>query len=275
MDNSNILILMAALILVYTIFYFSQRKYFENFKDDRFHENGSPKTELNDVLYAPEKPFLINSYDSFYPPNSPNRLNSPNHLNPSSARNPFVNESVDNYDASNVFQNQGSKEASKKQISDAMTRYPLDWPVQGSDSQYFQDNQIEYESKLKIPKEPQDEILPDIGSMDAEERKILQTYVPESSKGLLQYSVDDVKTLLEKLYLKKGLIPVVEKSKQGSNVWEIIELKEKNPHIVWEDQNEIQSQIMKQRGESNIDVPYTVSDVASGLDPFQSRNKVT
>ena len=269
MDNSNVLILTAALIVVYAIFYFSQRKYFENFKEDgRFHENGSPKTQLNDVLYAPDKPYLIRSYDSFYPEKS---------SNPSNARNPFINESVDNYDASNVFQNQGSKEASMKQISDAMTRYPLDWSVQGPDSQYFQDNQIEYESKLKIPKEPCDEILPDIGSMDAEERKILQTYVPESSKGLLQYSVDDVKTLLEKLYLKKGLIPVVEKSKQGSNVWEIVELKEKNPHIVWEDdvQNEIQSQIMKQRGESNIDVPYTVSDIASGLDPFQSRRKVT
>ena len=96
----------------------------------------------------------------------------------------------------------------------------------------------------------------------------MQTYKPESSKGLLQYSVDDVKTLLEKIYSKKGLIPVIEQSKQGQNIWEITELKEKNPHIVWEDEVETERQKMKNRGEEVIEVPYTASDVAAGLDPF-------
>ena len=119
--------------------------------------------------------------------------------------------------------------------------------------------------------------LPDTEKIDEEEKKILQTYQPESSKGLLEYSVDDVKALLEKVYSRKGLIPVIEKSKQGQNIWEITELKEKDPKIVWEDEleNETEREKMEKRGEEVIQVPYTAGDLAAGLDPFfQARNTV-
>ena len=228
MDESKLLILFLLLVFGYFVLYFKERKYLENFSE-RFDKDGTPKNNLNMTTYPPEMHY------------------------------------VDNYELSHVYQNQASKEASKKQISDAMTRYPLDWSVQGPDSQYFQDNQVEYENKPMYAEE--DEILPDIKTMDDEELKILQTYVPESSKGLLEYCVDDVKILLEKLYLKKGLIPLIEKSKQGSNVWEIVEVKDKDPVIVWEERT-----TMNARGEEAIDVPYTVSDVAAGLDPFRARS---
>ena len=120
-------------------------------------------------------------------------------------------------------------------------------------------------------------VPPNTEAIDEEEKKILQTYQPESSKGLLEYSVDDVKALLEKVYSRKGLIPVIEKSKQGNNVWEITEVKEKNPKIVWADEQEkeIQREAMTQRGEEVIEVPYTATDLAAGLDPFfQARNSV-
>jgi hypothetical protein len=241
MAYSNLTVLFSLLVFSYIILYFRGHKYFEHFDTDSKKKN---KT-------APETPYLKNPIDS-----------------------------VDDYELSLVFQNQGSKEVSKQQISDAMTRYPIDWSVQGPDSQHFQDNQVQYEKKQDViseknalsnsPDSP--DSLPDMTSMDEEEMKILQTYVPESSKGLLQYSIDDVKTLLEKVYTKKGLIPVIEKSKQGQNVWEVTEVKEKDPHIVWEDDTR---DIMKQRGEGVIDVPYTVSDISSGLDPyFQARNGV-
>ena len=49
-------------------------------------------------------------------------------------------------------------------------------------------------------------------------------------------------------------------------------MKEINPTIVWEDDTR---NIMQQRRENAIDVPYTVSDVTAGLDPyFQPRNTV-
>jgi hypothetical protein len=125
-------------------------------------------------------------------------------------------------------------------------------------------------------------LLPDAAALDDEERKILQTYTPESSKGLLQYSIDDVKGLLTKLYDRRGLIPIIEQSKQGDNIWEIIEVKEKNPVIVWEGeqteldaQMEQQDEIMRQRGENKIEVPYTVGDVTSQMDPFFESNPST
>jgi len=184
----------------------------------------------------------------------------------------------DTYELSQIFNNQGSKTASKKQISDAMTRYPLDWSVQGPNSQIFQENQAKYESKKRVDPEPfinqpADMLLPDAAALEDEEQKILKTYKPESSKGLLHYSMHDVTHLLKKIYDKKGLIPVIEKSKQGENIWEIVEVKEKNPKIVWEDDG-IRDK-MTARGENVIGVPYTASDIAAGMDPFMhTRNRV-
>jgi hypothetical protein len=86
----------------------------------------------------------------------------------------------------------------------------------------------------------------------------------------------DALQLVEKVYDKKGLIPIIEKSKQGDNIWEITEVREKNPKIEWEDEVEEKNRsIMNSRGEEVINVPYTVSDMSSGLDPyFTPRDRV-
>ena len=263
MANSNLITIFFLLILGYFVLYFGGRKYLEKFQNDydgqpRFNPDGTPNEQQNMMIYPPEKPYLMNPIDD-----------------------------LDDYELSLVFQNQGSKTASKKQISDAMTRYPMDWSVQGPNSQYFQDNEADFEKKVaedinnppptKMYKEidGSDMTPPDTAAMDDEERKILQTYKPECSKGLLQYSVDDVKALVDRVYDKRGLVPVIEQSKQGQNIWEITEVKEKNPVIVWEDDLEraTERQKMEQRGEEVIEVPYTAQDVAAGLDPFfQARN---
>ena len=266
MANSNLITIILLLVIAYVVLYFGGRKYLEHFApndyDDqrRFNPDGTPNEQQNMMVYPPEKPYLMNPIDD-----------------------------LDDYELSLVFQNQGSKVASKKQISDAMTRYPMDWSVQGPNSQYFQDNEEEYKKKKEEDNNNPpvtgfyNEIdgsnmkLPDTAAMEDEEKKILQTYKPECSKGLLEYSVDDVKALVNKVYSKKGLIPVIEQSKQGANIWEITELKEKNPHIVWEDELEKQTerQKMEKRGEEVIQVPYTATDTAAGLDPFfEPRNTV-
>ena len=264
MDNLNLIILGLLLILGYVVLYLGGRKYLENFETNdygnqpRFKPNGEPNTDIGKVS-EPEKPYLLN-----------------------------IDKGTDNYEIANVFQNQGSKTASRKQISEAMTRYPMDWAAQGPGSQYFQDNQVQFEKYIaeKFNNPPStkmyreidgDMIPPDKDAMEEEERKILQTYKPECSKGLLQYSVDDVKSLVDRVFTKKGLIPIIEKSKQGENIWEITEVKEKDPRIVWEDEleQETQRQRMDKRGEEVIEVPYTASDLAAGLDPFlQARNSV-
>jgi hypothetical protein len=264
MDNLNLIILGLLLILGYIVLYLSGRKYLENFKAK--NDGNKIKLKIDGELNInignisePEKPYLLNA-----------------------------DKGTDNYELANVFQNQGSKTASRKQISEAMARYPMDWAAQGPGSQYFQDNQVQFEKYIaeKFNNPPStamykeidgDMIPPDRDAMEEEERKILQTYKPECSKGLLQYSVDDVKSLVDRVFTKKGLIPVIEKSKQGENIWEITEVKEKDPRIVWEDEleQETQRQRMDKRGEEVIEVPYTASDLAAGMDPFlQARNLV-
>lgn len=263
LPNLSVLFLLS--LLTYAILYIRSRKYLEAFElEKRFRGDGSPATEPAPKNTLPEiayKPYDMMPIDDLF-----------------------------EFDDANVYQNRGSKVASKKQISDAMTRYPMDWPSRGPDSQVFQEEQAQFEKEVDNTKklykgEPdfykevdgRNMELPDLYKIDDEERKILQTYKPESSKGLLEYSVDDVKGLLHKLYDKKGLVPVVEKSKQGENVWEIVEVKEKNPKIVWEDdvQANAKREAMEKRGEEVIQVPYTASDIRAGLDPFfQPRNSV-
>ena len=250
METSSLTIIILLFIGAYLLFYFSGRVYLENFQGTseggpRFHPDGSPIEKVQ----PPEKPYLMDPIDN-----------------------------IDTYEMSAVFQNQGSKEASKRQLSNAMTRYPLDWSTQGPNSQYFQEEQAKYAQQSSPP--PSDDIYKNVDgsklaivkdeSQDEEEKKVLQMYKPESSKGLLRYSVDDVKGLLHKVYDKKGLIPVVEKSKQGENIWEIVEVKEKNPKIVWEDGTEttVDREKMERRGEQVIEVPTAASDMAAGLDPF-------
>lgn len=250
MDNFYLILLL--IVLGYFALYLGGRKYLEQFQPEAFKEGFTNR---------------------FNPDGSP--INDANIIRASTLpENAYPMDNRDNFDTSNVFNNQGSKKATKQQLSDAMTRYPLDWSAQGPDSQYFQENQEKYLKKDRVnpepyQNEPVDMLLPDSAALEDEERKILQTYVPESSKGLLHYSTGDVKHLLHKIYGKKGLIPVIEKSKQGENVWEIVEVKEKNPTIVWEDD------VKQDRREDMIDVPYTASDIAAGLDPFkQYRNRV-
>jgi hypothetical protein len=208
-------ILVLLVIIGYIVLYIRSRKYLETFQttetsQNRFNNDGTPKNNLNKTIYPPEKPYLMDPIDN-----------------------------MDQYELSMVYQNEGSKEASKKQISEAMTRYPMDWSVQGQNSQYFQENQTKYEDDKKNQLPPvtsfynevdgSDMKLPDSAAQEEEEKKILQTYQPECSKNLLHYSVDDVRGLVDKVYSKMGLIPVLEKSKQGQNVWEIVEVKEKDP----------------------------------------------
>ena len=187
--------------------------------------------------------------------------------------------SLDEYEISAVYQNQGSKEATKLQRDQAMAQYPMDWVTQGPASPAYQEGAARFQNTSAVEGQnsaDQEMLLPDSALQEAEERKILQTYQPEKSANLL-YSVEDVKTLVEKLYDKRGLIPELVPSKQGPNVWEITEVREKNPKIIWEDDpavlaNATQRQRMNARQEDTIQVPYHASDVGAGVDPFFERD---
>lgn len=251
--------------LGYLVLYVSGRKYLESFQAPSASSSPSapPAPPAPTRMAPPEKPYSKEPIDR-----------------------------LDDYEVSAIFKNQGTKEASKKQISDAMTRYPMDWSVQGPASQLFQESVEGYQNEgtasqpaPTVPAVPAASlgpaslsesnysVLPDGARQEEEERKILQMYQPEKSTNLLEYSVDDVKTLVDKLYTKRGLVPELVKSKQGNNVWEVIEVKEKDPKIVWEDEAPMTAREKREvRREEVIEVPYTVSDMAAGLDPFFQKN---
>ena len=240
-----LIVLFGILVIAYFMLYFSGRKYLEQPFTDAPSSSTVPAHR-----FPPAKPYNMQPIDR-----------------------------LDDYEVTAIFQNEGSKEASKKQISDAMSRYPLDWSIQGANSEGFQEGQAKYlkteEGSKPMLLQPsddssQDMLLPNHSSQDEEEQKILQTYKPTCTKGLLEYCVDDVKALVDRVYGRKGLVPVVEKSKQGPNIWEVVEVKEKDPKIVWEDDDPAQERrdIMASRGEESITVPYPASDLAAGLDPF-------
>jgi hypothetical protein len=234
------------------------------------------------ILYLSSRKYLAENFHS-----SPATASSYRTLTPPDM--PYTTkpiDSIDQYELSAVYQRQGSKEATKEQLDQAMARHPMDWSIQGQGSQYYQENEARYSTSSEAKRAnavegfwsdaPREMMLPDSAQQEAEERKILQTYQPEKTANLLNYSADTsegVKKLVEKLYDKRGLIPEVVPSKQGNNVWEVIEVREKNPKIVWEDdpsllQNASERERMIARREEVIDVPYMASDLAAGLDPF-------
>lgn len=260
MAVSPLLLVFGILMVAYFILYFGGRHYLETFAPPPLNQQRMDRERQEHAAALEEKPYPLFSAGPI--------------------------DSVDDYETTAVFQNEGTKEATKKQINDAMTRYPLDWSVQGPNSQAFQEGEAAYLRDSRDPTRrtegfenpstasgstPFDATthkLPDADQQEAEERKLLQTYEPKSSKGLLEYSVDDVKALVDRVYTKKGLVPTLEKSKQGQNVWEIVDVQEKNPQIVWEDDGNAGSQARTMRGEEVITVPYPASDLAAGLDPF-------
>jgi hypothetical protein len=264
MEDSILLTIFALILIGYVVLYVWGRRYLEHFAP-RFSPEGKPQASAKEL----QRPIL-----------APGEKEVP----------------VESVERSVVFQNEGSREASQKQISDAMTRYPLDWSTQGPNSQLFQDGQDtdEPSGNLKPSKgvkavnaataqfptadipspfgpnsPPQysglasaNEITPletDAVPLRKHEEKLLKTYEPKASKGLLEYAVEDVKHLIERIYDGRGEVAEVVKSKQGPNVWEVIEVREKNPTIVWEDQAQ------QMRGENTIPVPYAASDA---LNPF-------
>jgi hypothetical protein len=189
-------------------------------------------------------------------------------------------QSVDDYEYSMVFQTEGSRVLGKRAISDAMSRYPLDWSAQPPSSQLFQDKLDGFVDAVARDSAPVDtsefnsisgkqEVPPDMDKIEDDERKLLSTYKPEETKDLINYSLNDTKKMLKQIYAKKGLIPIVQKSKQaGPNVFEVVETKEINPTIVYEDDpiSEVDRNII--RGENRIEVPLYARDTAAGLDPF-------
>lgn len=195
---------------------------------------------------------------------------------------PFVSKPIgdlDDYEVSLVFQNEGNRQAGRAAINAAMSRYPLDWanrPPSDEKFQQYREAFVDAAASQAGQAAGTEQMAnvggalmtpPDQDKMDAEELKILQMYKPEKAQDLIHYSLDDAETLVKKIYARRGLIADVEPSKQGNNVFEIIEVRRKDEPIVWADELPLPKRYQL-RGEQQIEVPQFVNDIAAGLDPY-------
>ena len=181
--------------------------------------------------------------------------------------------SVDDYEYSLVFRNEGDRGITKRQRDALMSQYPMDWTVQPPSSDKFQQGLAIYRESFQNPKPTQDNYRQVDGSnmippgSPAEE--ILRTYTPKDPQSLTTYDAADAKELIEKIYDAKGL--VAQYKQTGPNQFTVLSTRSKNePDIVYEEEASpatapASSEAVYAIGEETIVVPTFENN---GSDPF-------
>lgn len=255
MDNKQfaLLTVVAVIVLAYFVFYFSGKRY----ANEMFNDVSGSKQPyvVFDSSQVPDKPYLDRQINS-----------------------------VDDYEYNVVFQNEGSREVSKDLQNKLATQYPMDWSNLPPNSAMFQEGVAQqrerqqqregFQNTLESPYKDVEAGYepPDLDAIDEEEKKILATYQPTRSTaaGPGKYDIEDAKELINKIYEKRGLVPEI--VVKPGNIYEVVGTQEKNPKIVWEDeQAPVQyggSAAIAEAGEQVIQVPYSAGDPDKALDPF-------
>jgi hypothetical protein len=183
---------------------------------------------------------------------------------------------VDDYDHDIIYSNEADRQLSKAEINAMTAAYPFEFAKLPPSASKFQRDQAEWMSE-ESKRRPADlrkyetiegfaSMPPDKEALEAEEQKMLKTYVPACSKDL-KYDVDDAMELIKRIYDKKGLEPVVNVRADG--VYEVYETKEKNPKIVYEDDaRPVERMAAADGSAASFPVPSVVRDLSAGLDPF-------
>ena len=154
-------------------------------------------------------------------------------------------QDVDDYEHSLIYTNESDRVLSKALRDKLMSQYPMNWTTYPPSSSQFQAGYKEsfQNATQNVPDDakPYQNISgstmapPDLGTIEKEERKILQTYKPEFPPTATTYDDRDANKLIQKIYDAKGLIPVVN-HKEGTNVYEIVGTRRKNEKVVYDDE---------------------------------------
>lgn len=202
--------------------------------------------------------------------------------NPPYAMDPI--QSVDDYEFSLVFKNEGDNKAMTKQTRDyLMSQYPRDWTVQPPSSELFQQGLAKFKEAFANPapvpqKNPYRHVdgstmtPPDTRAAELAEREILATYVPKNPQALTTYDAEDARELVRRIYDAKGLNAEVKQT--GANQFTIVNTRRKDEKVVYEDEAPVADQAPATKeaqpslGEGTIIVPPVAHEVAGGLDPF-------
>jgi hypothetical protein len=153
--------------------------------------------------------------------------------------------SVDDYEYSMVFQNEGDRAMTKATRDMLMSQYPMDWTVQPPSSDLFQQGLAAYKESFQNPQEmPKKNPYTAIdGSLMippvyTDEKDILATYTPKKPNELTTYDAADAKEIVDKIYGAKGL--VADFKKTGDNTYTVMSTRPVNEKIVYEGEEEQQ-----------------------------------
>ena len=247
------LIIVVALVILYLYTYFNGRMYLENFDDCRPVEQIVDKDEV--ILTNMSGPYISTPVDS-----------------------------ADDFEYSNVFDNENDKELTKGLRNKLMSQYPMDWTVQPPSSKYFQQGLKEGFQGAPADLSGIDVIYknvngtnllpPDLDSAEEKEREVLKTYVPKNANDLKTYDVDDAYTLIKNMYSVKGLVPTVEHT-QDTNVYTIVGTRKIGEKVTFEDEGIASNDVVLENNEGTVKVPQAASDVLKDNDPFYNTQERT
>jgi hypothetical protein len=188
--------------------------------------------------------------------------------------------SVDDYEYSMVFQNEGDRGMTKATRDMLLSQYPMDWTVQPPSSDIFQQGLAAYKESFQNPQElPKKNPYMAIDGNDmkppvyTDEKDILATYTPKKPNELTTYDAADAKEIVDKIYGAKGL--VADFKKTGDNTYTVMGTRPVNEKVVYEGEEEASkaapasSQAVPSSGE--FIVPATV-DNFKVPDPFFTVN---
>lgn len=186
-----------------------------------------------------------------------------------------------------IMMNEGGYNPSRDAINAARRRFPFDWSQLPPSANQFQMQQMLFNKEPITQAAPYTaetfkdiearDLMPIDSEVEAEkEQAALKSYVPVSASEVAAPSVQSVEDLVKKIYEPKGLIPIV-KQRGDTNVYEIYEVKEKNPKIVYEDAPSAERGVANALMPLSPDVPKYVdmpTDASLGLAPVSESGKM-
>jgi len=175
-----------------------------------------------------------------------------------------------------VYQNEGGPDPTREAMNMARRRFPFDWANLPPSSSNFQAQQSLFVKDPTTTASPYTaetfenieakKVLPP----DEYEEDALKAYKPKATKDMKVVDAESVDKLIKDIYGQKGLVANV--AKKANNVYEVYEVMEKNPKIVYED--EVQASMQTNALNPNLDasemlvVPHSVTDINVGLAPY-------
>ena len=153
---------------------------------------------------------------------------------------PYATEeinSVDDYEYSMIFQNEGDRGLTKATRDRLMSQYPMDWTTQPPSSAHFQDSLAKFKESFttqELPsKTPYTSIDGDmIPPVYTDEKDILATYVPKKPNELTTYDAADAKEIVDRIYGAKGLVADLKKT--GDNTYTVMTTRKKDAPVIYE-----------------------------------------